>query len=66
MATNITISFAKSKLVEMSLHSHAYWRVKKDEAGNREYLNFLLESAGKQFATDMPSKLETFYNQCHG
>ena len=64
MATTSTVSFAKLKLQEMSLHSHATWKNRTE--ADKEYMNFLLEASGRNFAIDIPTKHESTYTRCHG
>ena len=65
MAVTITtIAFAKSKLVEMSLHTHATWKNRTEL--DKDYLRFLVEAAGRHTAVDLPLKLEATYTKCHG
>ena len=64
MATSSTVAFAKSKLVEMSLHSHATWKNRTE--ADKDYFRFLVEASGRNHPIDIPSKLEATYTRCHG
>ena len=64
MATSVTVSFVKQKLVEMSLHSHPYW--KNSTVKDHEYLNFLLDESGRSSSITIPTTMEATYTKCHG
>ena len=63
-ATTATVAFANSKLLEMSYHTHNFWKNRTEN--DLDYLHFLLEASASNKSIDVPPRLEATYTKCHG
>ena len=66
MATTVTVAIAQAELISLNLHTNNIYKNQVNEVQNRDYRNFIIDTASGFQSKDLPASLEAAWTRSRG